>query len=737
MTKGKPSSAPKDLKFGAFKGVFTPSILTILGVIMYLRFGWVVGHGGLLGAILVVLLAHTISITTGMSICSIATNRTVKVGGDYYMISRGLGLPIGGAIGLALFFALCLSMSLYLIGFAESFLGAFGMENSLFNRRLVGTLSCVALTAITFFSTSFALKIQYFVLAAIVLSLVSLFMGQAPTIPADDVPMWFGKSSESFEAVFAVFFPAVTGFTAGVAMSGDLKDPRRGIPRGTMAAILVGLAVYLAIPVFLSYKVDAETLRTDGMVWLKVARVPQLVVAGVFAATLSSALGSILGAPRYLQALSYDRVVPRFMGKGYGPMNEPRVGTVLTFFVAEGGILVGELDLIARIITMFFLTSYGFLCLAAGIQRWSGVMSYRPDFRTPVWVSMLGAVVCLAVMFKLDMVAMAGATVVMGLVFLVLKKRQFASSPKDTWRGFWSAVVQTGLMHLHRRAVDSKNWRPNLIVFGGDPEARQHLIYLSRWIVKQRGLSTYFHILEGDVRLIFNKVRQLEPGLAETVGRIYPEMLTRATVAPDVYNGILNAAQSYGLSGMTPNTVLMGWGEETDRPAEFTELVRGLLALDHNLAFIQHDDGRGFGKHRTLDIWWGGKERNSTLMLLIAYLLSTTDMWSRAKVRVNIIVDSPDVVQRSAVSLAHILGDARVPAEKNIIVRRPEQSVADVMAETSADADLVIMGLREPFADEGERYVAHVNAFIERLGTVLMIRASSQFDGAGVLFDDE
>jgi amino acid transporter len=738
MAKNKTSADPADLKFGAFKGVFTPSILTILGVIMYLRFGWVVGNGGLVGAVLVVLLAHTISLTTGMSICSIATNRTVKVGGDYYMISRGLGLPIGGAIGLALFFALSLSMSLYLIGFAESFLGAFGMENTPLNRRIVGTVSCVGLTAVTFFSTSLALRVQYLVLAAIVLSLVSLFLGQGPILSSREVPLWFGPDAESFETVFAVFFPAVTGFTAGVAMSGDLKDPRKAIPRGTMAAILVGLAVYLTIPVFLLYKVDLGTLRTNDMIWLKVARVPELVIAGVFAATLSSALGSVLGAPRYLQALSYDRVVPRFMGKGYGALNEPRVGTVITFLVAEAGILVGELNLIARIITMFFLTSYGFLCLAAGIQKWSGVMSFRPEFRTPVWVSLLGALVCLGVMFKLDMAAMAAATVVMGMIFLVLKKRQLASSPRDTWRGFWAAVVQTGIMHLHKRAVDPKNWRPNLVVFGGDPSERRYLIDLARWIVRQRGLATYFHILEGDVRLIYHRVQKLEPGLRDTVGRLYPEMLARATVAGDVYDGILNTTQSYGLSGMTPNTVLMGWGDETEHPAKFTELIRGLLAMDHNLLLVQHDEARGFGNHRTIDIWWGGKERNSTLMLLIAYLVTASDKWSRAKVRVNIIVDNAERVAKSAVSLARVLDDARIPAEKNIIVKASEtQTVADIMAETSADTDLVVIGLREPFADEGESYVAHVNTFIERLGTVLMVRASSRFDGAGVLFDDE
>jgi len=728
----------QDAKFGAFKGVFTPSILTILGVIMYLRFGWVVGHGGLLGAVVVVLLAHVISIATGLSILAIATNRKVGTGGDYYMISRSLGLPIGGAIGVALFFALAFSMSLYVIGFAESFLDAFDFENTLMARRIVGSIACAVLTAITFFSTSLALRIQYLVLAAIGLSLISLFAGTSDAPPSGPVHLWFGEGTESFEILFAVFFPAVTGFTAGVAMSGDLKDPRRAIPKGTMGAILTGLAVYLAIPVFLALTVDAAVLREDKMIWTRIAWIPALVVAGVFAATLSSALGSVLGAPRYLQALALDGVVPSFLGKGYGKLNEPRIGTVVTFFIAEAGVLVGELDLIARVITMFFLTSYGFLCLASAVQAWSGIASFRPDFKTPAWVSLVGALTCLAVMFKLDMLAMAGATVVMVGIYLLLKRRQFRAAPGDTWGGFWAAVVQKGILHLHKRSMDSRNFRPNALVFGGDPAERAHLVHLARWLFDSRGLATYFYLVQGTIREGREHALAMEPQIRDEIGGQYPEMLARVSVTPDVYDGIRHAAQSYGLSGMTPNTLLMGWGEDSDRPGEFTELVRDLLALDHNLLFLEHDPERGFGSHRRIDIWWGGLERNGALMLLLAYLLRSSHRWAQARVQVNVVVeDGPRRAEASA-NLAAVLRKARVEARSNVIVRQPEtRPIAEIIAEQSRGADLVVLGLRPPAEDEGGEFVERVSSMIEGLGTVLLVRASTRFGGSSVLFGED
>jgi amino acid transporter len=734
----RPAAGADGAKFGAFKGVFTPSILTILGVIMYLRFGWVVGHGGILGAILVVLLAHVISIATGMSIVSIATNRQVGTGGDYYMISRSLGLPIGGAIGLTLFFALGLSTSLYLIGFAESFLGAFGFEDSLLGRRLVGTVACLLITAVTFKSTSLALRIQYLVLAAIALSLVSLFAGTSDAPIQGGAQLWFAEGSESFEVLFAVFFPAVTGFTAGVAMSGDLKDPRKAIPRGTMAAILFGMAVYLAIPVFLALSVDPEVLRTEKLVWNRVALVPALVVAGVFAATLSSALGSILGAPRYLQALALDGVVPGFLGKGHGPLNEPRIGTLATFVVAEAGILLGELDLVARVITMFFLTGYGFLCIAAGIQTWSGIASFRPDFRTPAWVSFVGAGAALAIMFKIDMLAMIGASLLMVVVWLLLKRRQFKAAPGDTWRGFWMAVAQRALVQLQQRGEDALSWRPNALVFGGDPAERPHLIRLAGWLIGGRGLATYFRLETGEKPADGPASSEAGPELYREVTRNYPEMLARSVTVPSVYAGIRNAARHYGLAGMMPNTVMLGFGSGSEDPEAFAELVRELHDLDHNLLFLSHDDERGFGGKRRIDIWWGGLERNGALMLLLAYFLKSSAGWASAELRVNVIVQEADQREEVGARLAGVLRRSRIKGVPNVLLGgRDGATIGRMMAEVSRDADLTMLGLRPPGSEGGAEFVARVRELTAGLGTALLVRASSAFAGNQVLFEDE
>lgn len=296
-------------KFGTFAGVFTPSVLTILGVIMYMRLGWVVGNAGLIGAIVIIVIAHVIAVTTGLSVSSVATDKKIGAGGIYYVLSRSMGIPIGGSIGIALFVGTAFSIALYLIGFAESFNAYLGLGTTINDLRLTGTIALFALTVLALISTSVALKTQFIILAAIVISLISIFFGSTEFAPTT-VNLFSDENAIPLEVVFAVFFPAVTGFTAGIAMSGDLEDSKRSIPRGTLFAIGVGLIVYIVLAVFMAYTIDSETLKTDYNILMKIALFAPAVVAGIWGATLSSALGGILGGPRILQAMSIDKVTP-------------------------------------------------------------------------------------------------------------------------------------------------------------------------------------------------------------------------------------------------------------------------------------------------------------------------------------------------------------------------------------------------------------------------------------------
>src|SRR6056297_1856584 len=276
---------PKETGLGTFGGVFTPSILTILGVIMYLRFGWVVGNVGLIGTLIIVTIATSITFLTALSIAAIATDQRVRIGGAYYMISRSLGIESGGAIGIPLYLAQALSVALYTVGFAESVVGIFPALNI----KLVGIITTIGVAILALVSAKAAIRAQYFIMFGIFLSLLSLVFGSP--IEQSNIEMWGAadRHSEGFWVVFAVFFPAVTGIMAGVNMSGDLRNPNRAIPVGTLAAVGVGYVVYMVLPIVLTLRADAQSLIDDPLIMRRLALWGDAILLGVWGATLSSA----------------------------------------------------------------------------------------------------------------------------------------------------------------------------------------------------------------------------------------------------------------------------------------------------------------------------------------------------------------------------------------------------------------------------------------------------------------
>ena len=285
------SSSNEGNRFGTFAGVFTPCVLTILGVIMFLRFGFVVGQAGVLAALLIVIASKSITLLTTLSLSAIATNTKVEGGGVYFLISRSLGPEFGGAIGLLFFVAQAFSVAMYVIGFTEALMNYLPDTVS---PALVATITNVIVFVCVAIGAGWTLKVQFFILVAVGASLVSFYLGAWQSFDSSLLAANIGphfSDGQSFWTMFALFFPAVTGIMAGANMSGDLQNPARSIPRGTLAAIFVTGMIYATEAVFLGGSRRHEALIGDNLILYDIALMPALIAAGVFAATISSALG--------------------------------------------------------------------------------------------------------------------------------------------------------------------------------------------------------------------------------------------------------------------------------------------------------------------------------------------------------------------------------------------------------------------------------------------------------------
>ena len=412
--------------------VFLAGISTILGAILFLRFGYAVAHTGVFGAFLIILIGHAITIPTALAIAEISTNLKVEGGGEYFIISRSFGSMVGGTIGISLYFSQAISIAFYMLAFAEAFTPAFGWFQGLTGIEPQTWMISIPATVLLLVlmitkGADLGVAVLWVVVMTLGLSLFMFFIGSSSSAsPGLDI---FAKvqNPDKFFVVFAIIFPAFTGMTAGVGLSGDLKNPRKSIPLGTLSATLAGMVIYFFVVIKMAYSLSPEELAADQFVMSKIAVWGPIIPIGLAAASISSAIGSILIAPRTLQALGGDQVFPsatvsKFLAKGRGEANEPMNATIFTAGIVFAVVALGNVNFVAQIISMFFMITYGFLCLVSFLEHFAGNPSYRPTFRSKWYLSLIGALACFIMMFQMAPVYAFLSLIAIVVIYLSLKR---------------------------------------------------------------------------------------------------------------------------------------------------------------------------------------------------------------------------------------------------------------------------------------------------------------------------
>lgn len=689
-------------KLGTFAGVFTPSILTILGIILFMRLGYIVGAAGLRQTLLILLIANVISVLTSISLSAIATNLTIRGGGDYYLISRTLGFEFGGALGVVLFLAQSISIGFYCIGFGEVSASMFGLEGM--SAQIIAAIAIGGLFILAWQGADLATRFQYGVMVILCLALLSFFVGgfihwdsSLLHINWDPAPQ-----QPSFWILFAVFFPAVTGFTQGVSMSGDLRNPGKSLPLGTFLAVGISILVYFAAAIIFASNLSREILINDYQSMNHVAIFSFLITVGVFAATLSSAMASFLGAPRILQALAADKVFPLLnpFATGVGQANNPQRAVLLSAAIALLTISLGNLNVIASVVAMFFLISYGLLNYATYFEARAASPSFRPRFK---WfhqrTSLAGAVICLIAMLAIDWKAGSLAVAVMFILYQYLKATARQSRWADSRRSYHLQQVQEHLLNVSEELEHSRDWRPQVLAYSDNQERRQRLLIFSSWLVGNSGLTTLVRILDGhnaqQTRLKHEVEKELYQDIANSGVQAFPLVIN----APSFEIGNPLLLQSFGIGPLRANTIVLNHHSAdtqhffSEQLKSFSKNMRVALRLGYNLVLLdaQEKDWLILDEQpedeRRIDIWYH-PSNSGALMLLLGHLITRSPFWQHATLRVY-MAQQNDNDEASQETLTHELMQSRIDA-KGVIVQ--DFNTATIY-QHSGDASLTLLPL--------------------------------------------
>lgn len=599
-------------KFGTFGGVFTPDVLTILGVIMYLRLGWVVGNTGLIGAIGIIILAKAITITTGLSMSSITTNIRIGAGGAYSIISKSLGLEAGGSIGIPFYFAQTFSAALYIIGFTEGWIRIFPTHDPL----TVSITVWAVLLLISYLSTAFAIKIQYIILVVIGASIASFIA--SPVNTQENIVLIGNFEDAGFWEVFAVFFPAVTGIMAGANLSGDLKEPRKSIPLGTMSAIGVTMIIYIGLAVYAAFFLNPEELRSNQMVMVDNSLFGGLVLSGILAATFSSALGSIIGSPRVLQALAEHKSFPgyNFFAKKT-ENNEPRNAVIFTGGVILIALITGNLNALASLITLFFLITYGMLNLVVFIQQGMKIISFRPTFKIPRVVPFIGAAGCIFVMLLIDPVFSIIAIILIIAIYGWLTRKGLTAEWGDIRGGMFVVLAEYASRIAQKFPRHQVAWKPDILLPIEDPKLWHGSLLFINNLVAPSGSIFAFTVRENPENSTLHELEELLAPLKKQ------KIMINSTVIEDesFVHGSKLVIQTLRGGALRPNTLFLTLGNSGKNDDKVYELILNSVKYELGVVVLKQHPRMAFGMQKTINLWLRDKSPNWHLAVLMALQL--------------------------------------------------------------------------------------------------------------------
>ncbi|MEZ5018542.1 MAG: amino acid permease [Bacteroidales bacterium] len=733
---------PAKRRFGTAPVYFT-AVSTILGAILFLRFGFAVGTLGFWGTLLLIVMGHAVTIPTALAISELATNKRVEGGGEYFIISRSFGLNTGATIGTALFLSQAISVAFYIIAFTEAFQFFFEFAAQRFSvaipRQVISLPVTVVLGAMILRKGSnTGVKMLYAVVAILFITLLLFFLGKPAdgSLATGQLPVRDIRNMSDFFIVFAIVFPAFTGMTAGVGLSGDLRNPARSIPRGTILATLTGIVIYIFVIWKLAISASPEEMLADQLIMGKIALGGAVIVPlGLAASTLSSALGSVLVAPRTLQALANDASFPsmrlnRWLAAARSNDGEPVNATLVTLIIAFIFVALGNVNAVAEIISMFFLVTYGSLCLISFLNHFGSSPSYRPSFRSRWYLSLTGFLVAVIVMFRINTLYALTAVILIVLIYLYIQHYHKNRTGLESL--FANTLFQINRnLQVYLQKSESKRkqkeWRPGVICISKDSFRRERAFRLLNWISYSYGFGTYLHRIDGYYSRATSKqaAEELEK-LIELYETSHNHVYVDTIISPSYTSAIVQAIQVPGISGMENNMVVFEYDKENpENLGEIIENIRLIKAGNFDICLLA-SASKEMIYRQGIHVWIDFNEpENASLLILLSFIISGHPDWKKSFIKV-FCTCKPGQSADTLRELSELITSGRLPiTETNIeiIEVMHGNSVKSLINERSGSAALVMTGFRpETLKHNGETMLGGY----DQAGTVLFVNSQYQ-----------
>lgn len=708
-----------------FSGVFASSVISILGVVLFLRFGWIIGHTGMLSVFVMLLIAHAVSFSTGLIMSAISSGGQGERHDGYRKLTRNPGLPSGGATGVFLLLAVLSRSSLFVLGLAEAFVSVTDSSHWLHMGatpeyyRLAGIIFLLVMGFGSFFLQKYILR-NYQIIFVIVGALLAYILSMLFIEPTAEIPLTTAQQpSHSHVFIFGILFPAVTGFSLGTAMIQQLRKPERNAAIGIPVAILTVLAIYVVFILALRANATQAQLIADKGLLFHHPAIKYAALAAIFLTVLYSLAASAYEVKTIFLALSRDKHLPAWIEKGRGRMKLPLNALLIIGGIMLAGIAGGNFELLALVVSFLFLSVYSFIGVSYFFESWTSP-ELLPGFRIPRWLGVASAFACFAIMFKISVLGLVITLAAMTMLYVYLKRRKSALEFGDLRQSIWASLAR---IVLHQTAKPDKQtpvWRPNIVLFNRSALSGQPIAEIGKAIVGRHGFLTCFELnVDPQSRYMVMRNKKNEFETATSPDSPFAQSYT----VKDYFTGISQIIPSYGFANLEPNTVLMGLEGEIADPEVFTELLHTISDHDLSVILLDYDNHAGFGSHKQIDIWWTGNGSNTRLALELTRFIKASEPWKDARLRLLLAGAEVNSGSELFFNAKHILDKHSIDAEIKIIENSGARPLNELIRIESINTDLIFIDLPDRI-DTAAAFCTDINNLMQHIGSLVLLKAS-------------
>lgn len=703
---------------GMLRGVFIPYIATVFGVILFMRIAIVTGNIGFSSVLSINVLSLLLMLITTASLTSIMTNFELEGGGIYYIVSRTLGIEFGGAIGLSIFCSQVISIATCITGFAYSF-------KEIFPKISISLLEIFALSGVilvSLISHRLVNRLQMIVFLILTLALASIFFGDNIHFQHLSFTRPFYSESIRFWEAFAILYPAYTGCEIGLSASERLKRPAWSTGLGISLGLLLSLLIYSSLAYLSAFVFPENISSSDPYSLIHYAYNEQIVFLAIWLATFSGSLACLSGSSHMLQKLAQDGIVPRILSHSFGKSQEPQWGMVFSGSLALSLALLTRIDQILPLLSVISLlcyTSINFIVLFGEISQ---LPSWRPKLRVPILFSLIGVLLPLVFIFLMSPFWGFLGIALLAFFCWAIRKNDLNVHFHDLRKAFLFFFSKLLLKRMEEPTQHIMTWQPHLLVPISSLQRSSAMVSFANQMTKDSGLLSFLTILLADATTFSEKQNELAQVMKNHFSQLGINSLVELSSANSLEEGICTYIKAYGIGGMQPNTLLLGFPNPNNKLPFFLQIIEETQLANKNLIlFYEETNPEEEFPHpyRQVHIWWDESNR-CNFDLILSYLSSfrQSEFWKNVRVAIMAPVANSEGEKYIRDYFETFSKSCRFPISVQTVLDSNELGSFSLASKHSSECDLVFFGL-DPLSEENKKtygdYLAQIHNNISGL----------------------